>query len=301
MPQTVLIAGATGYLGRYLVAEYALRGWTVIALVRNVERAPSEATRIIQAEVTNPETLKGILEGVNVVVSAVGITRQRDGLTYQQVDYQANVNLLQEAIQAKVRHFGYIHVLHGQDMAHLPAISAKQDFVIELQKASENKLIQSTVIAPCGFFSDMKDFLDMAKNGRAYLFGDGSHTINPIHGADLAQATADAIDKGRTWIDIGGPDVFTQKELAECAFEALDKPVKITYIWDKVRTNLIAVLPWISPLSVYGPVQFFLFAMGRDMVGDCHGEHHLKEYFADVVQEEAQQEQPPKESISCCQ
>ena len=252
----------------------------MIALVRKIEGAP-DATKIVQAQVTDPETLRGIMDGVDLVVSSVGITRQRDGLTYRDVDYQANVNLLQEALKAKVPHFAYIHVLHGEELSHLTPIAAKQDFVNELRKAD----IKSTVISPSGFFSDMKDFLDMAKGGRVWLFGDGQNRINPIHGEDLARATADAIDEGRTSLDVGGPDVLTHTEIAELAFAALDKPPKITRIWDGFRTFLISILPWVTPAHINGPAQFFLTAMGMDMVGECHGEHHLKDFFASGMNE----------------
>mmetsp|Transcript_16539 Transcript_16539/g.27432 ORF Transcript_16539/g.27432 Transcript_16539/m.27432 type:complete len:286 (+) Transcript_16539:106-963(+) len=285
MTKTVLIAGATGYLGRFLVAEYMQRDdWNVIALVRKTEGAPT-ATKLVLAEVTKSETLKGIMDGgVDLVISVVGITRQRDGLTYQNVDYQANKNLLEEAIRAKVPRFAYIHVLKGESLAHLPAIKAKQDFVSDLEQATlDGKIDKATVICPCGFFSDMKDFLDMAKGGRAWLFGDGNHTINPIHGEDLAKATADAIEEGRVTVDIGGPDIMTQRELAELAFDALGKQAKITFVWDSIRTGLIKALPWMTPLTIWGPAQFFLTAMGMDMVGECHGTHHLKDHFAQVV------------------
>jgi len=277
MTRTVLIAGSTGYLGRYLVAEYMKRGWNVIALVRKIEGAP-EATKVVQAQVTDPETLRGTMDGVELVVSSVGITRQRDGLTYRDVDYQANVNLLEEALRAGVPRFAYIHVLRGEELAHLTPIGAKQDFVNKLLKAN----IQSTVISPSGFFSDMKDFLDMAKEGRVWLFGDGQNRINPIHGEDLAKAAADAIEEGRTSLDVGGPDVLTHTEIAELAFTALGKPPKITRLWDGFRTFLITILPWITPVHVNGPAQFFLTAMGMDMVGECHGDHHLKDYFASI-------------------
>lgn len=285
--KTVVIAGSTGYLGRHLVSEYRKRGWKVIALVRNTAKAPQDATEVVQAEVTKPETLQGLMEHVDLVISSVGITRQRDGLTYRDVDYQANVNLLEEAIRAEVPQFAYIHVLNGESMAHLPAIRAKQDFVERLKQTEKDKKIhKATVIAPCGFFSDMKDFLDMAKSGRAYLFGDGSHTINPIHGEDLAKATAEAVDAGVDRLDVGGPDVFTHKQLAEAAFEALNKPAKITFMWDWIRTSLIKILPWITPMIIYGPAQFFLTSMGGDMVGDCKGGHHLKDYFVQVIKAE---------------
>ena len=126
----------------------------------------------------------------------------------------------------------------------------------------------------------------MAKGGRDYLFGDGGHKINPIHGADLARATVDAVDQGRETINVGGPDIFTHRELAELAFDTLKKPQRFTYIWDGFRKMIINVLPWVSPITVYGPAQFFLTAMVMDIVGECQGKHHLSDYFRQVIQEE---------------
>jgi uncharacterized protein YbjT (DUF2867 family) len=90
----VLVAGATGYLGRHLCAEYARRGHHVTALVRDAARAEGLADILVEAEATRPETLAGLMDGVDLVVSSLGITRQADGLGYREVDYQANLNLL---------------------------------------------------------------------------------------------------------------------------------------------------------------------------------------------------------------
>ena len=238
--------------------------------------------RLVLAQATEPESLQDKLEGVDLVVSALGITRQRDGLTYQQVDYQANVNLLQEALKAGVKRFAYIHVLGAEKMAHLPLIAAKQDFVNELRAAN----IESVVISPSGFFSDCSDFLLMAKSGRVWLFGDGNNRINPIHGQDLARAVADTIEKGEDILEVGGPDALTQNELAELAFECLDKPPKITHLWDGFRRFAIAVLPWTTPSNVNEPARFFLTAMGMDIVGECHGTHHLRNHFEETLKQE---------------
>ena len=48
----------------------------------------------LNTKATHPESLAGVMDGVDVTVSALGITRQVDGLTYYDVDHQANVNLL---------------------------------------------------------------------------------------------------------------------------------------------------------------------------------------------------------------
>ncbi|HHC29074.1 MAG TPA: NAD-dependent epimerase/dehydratase family protein, partial [Rhodobacterales bacterium] len=106
----VLIAGATGYLGRHLVTDFRAHGWYVIALVRSAtkaRRAGLEADAMIEGEATRPADLAGIMDGVNLVVSALGITRQKDGLSYRDVDFHANANLLTEAERAGVGRFAY--------------------------------------------------------------------------------------------------------------------------------------------------------------------------------------------------
>ena len=124
--QTVLVAGATGYLGRHLCAEFHRRGVYVIALVRDVNRAVQlAADSLVEAEATRPETLTGVMDGADVVVSALGITRQSDGLSYHDVDYQANVNLLREAERAGVGRFAYVHVLNGDNMRDVDLVAAK--------------------------------------------------------------------------------------------------------------------------------------------------------------------------------
>lgn len=274
--QSVFIAGATGYLGRYLCAEFQQRGWHVTALVRNAERAGKlSADALVEAQATRPEELEGIMDGVDLVVSALGITRQADGLSYRDVDFQANLNLLRAAERSKVARFAYIHVINAEHMRHVPLVAAKADFVDALRGSP----IASTVIAPTGYFSDMGDFLTMAQSGRVWLFGTGDHRINPIHGADLAKATADATEAGMTWLDVGGPEVFSQDEIAQLAFAALDRDARLTHLPDMLRRLALWLLPWLTPRRINGPAQFFLSAMAMDMVGEARGSHHLSAYF----------------------
>lgn len=278
----VLIAGATGYLGRHLVAEFRANGWYVLALVRSAERARAtglEADAMIEAEATRPKDLIGIMEGIELVVSALGITRQKDGLSYADVDFQANANLLAEAERAGVDRFAYVHVLGAEKMQDVALIRAKQDFV-DLLLASP---IASTVIRPGGYFSDMGDFLDMAAGGRVWLFGDGEKRLNPIHGADLAAAIRKSAEVGVANLEIGGPRLFTQNELAELAFASLGKSAKITHLPAWMLSAAIWGLTHLTPQSFHGPIHFFLRAMQFDMVGAAHGRHDLGAYFSELV------------------
>ncbi|TCS43772.1 SDR family oxidoreductase [Reinekea marinisedimentorum] len=276
--RSVVIAGATGYLGRFLVEHYSRKGWHVKALVRSAERARQKGIQaeLIEAQVTQPDSLKGRFQGANLVISCVGITRQKDGLRYRDVDYQANMNLLHEALAAKVPRFVYVHVLGADKMRGVDLIEAKQAFVERLQAAQ----IASTVIAPSGYFSDMNDFLDMARAGRVWLFGKGDLQLNPIHGADLADAVYSAAEQQLAWLDVGGPEVFSHSELAQLALKVAGKPERITRLPDVLRRFVLFLLPKVTPQKLYGPVQFFMTAMGHNMVGKPYGRRRLEDYFS---------------------
>ncbi|KJF42728.1 SDR family oxidoreductase [Draconibacterium sediminis] len=278
----IAIAGATGYLGKYLVGQLIELNAEGIALARNTEKLAafdSKNLQKVKAELTRPESLKGLLNGVDTVISTVGITRQKDGLTYMDVDYQANKNLLNEAVEAGVRKFIYVSVLNGQNMKQLKICEAKERFVDELKNSGLNY----TVIRPTGFFSDMKDFLEMAKKGSVYLFGNGHKKLNPIHGADLAKVCFDAIETDKTEIEVGGPDILSHNQIAEMALQASGKKIKIVHLPDFLRKASIGFVRTFFPQKTYGPVEFFLTAMAFDMVAPKFGTHKLIDFFYDSV------------------
>lgn len=278
----IIVAGATGYLGSHLVKVLQDRNFSFKALARNerklLEMGLSEA-QIVRAEVTKPSTLQGRLAGADLLISTVGITRQKDGLTYMDVDFQANLNLLEEAKRAGIRKFIYVSAINGDRMRRLKIMAAKEKFVDALKASG----LEYLVVRPNGFFSDMKDFLDMAQRGKVYLFGDGNYKLNPIHGADLAEVMINAMDKPDREIEAGGPDVLTQNEIAEMALRSYGRPVKIVHLPDWTRRATIRLLRLFTSSKTYGPIEFFLTMMGQDNVGPCHGFHHLSAFFSREV------------------
>ena len=164
---TILVAGATGYLGRFIVAELHRRGYQVRALVRDLGRAeapgiygsPSLTGLVADwciGDVTNPHVTADLAHGVTGIISALGVTRQK--ADPWDIDYRANLAILDSARRHGVNNFCYVHALGAE---HCPTriTRAKTAFVRELQ-ASE---ITAQVISPTGYFSDMAQVLDMAR------------------------------------------------------------------------------------------------------------------------------------------
>ena len=274
----ILLAGATGYLGSYLLKALIENQNQVLAIVRNPKKLKNDNENFLevkQAKVTKPDTLKDICKGIHTVISTVGITRQKDGLTYMDVDYQANMNLLEEAKKADVKHFVYVSAINGDKYRHLKIFEAKEKFVDALKASGLNY----TIVRPNGFFSDMKDFLQMAKSGRVYLFGSGHQKFNPIHGKDLATFIVDNVEETNKELTIGGPDVLSLNEISELALNALNKPIKIIHLPDWIRKLTIWSLRTFTSVKTYGTFEFFLTLMAEDNIAPTYGHYYLKDYF----------------------
>jgi len=74
----VLVAGATGYLGRYVVKEFKKQGYWVQALTRSTDKLENLRDDVDQAfigEVTDPASLDGICQDIDIVFSSSGLRK----------------------------------------------------------------------------------------------------------------------------------------------------------------------------------------------------------------------------------
>ena len=255
-------------------------------MVRNKAKiAPALLTHplleVVEAEVTQSQTLQGVCKGVSKVISTVGITRQKDGLTYEQVDFQANKNLLDEALREGVRKFIYVSVFKGEAMRHIAIGAAKEHFVDTLKASG----LDYCIIRPSVFYSYMTLFFKMAKakKDEILLFGKGQYAMNPIHGEDLAEVCVAQLERYEREVNVGGAEIFTQTEIACLAFEVLHKPANISYLPDWVRRLILKMGKYLLPKSIYGAIEFFLTTMAMDVVAPMQvGKHRLKAFFESI-------------------
>ena len=285
-PSGVLVAGATGYLGKYVVQAFKQRGYFVRVLTRSEKRlcesgpfsAPAltseDFDEVFVGEVSQPDTLSGVMDGIDLVFSSVGISRQRDGLTFEQVDYQCNKNLVDLAAEAGVQRFTYVSMQGAEHIMQL-AITQAHEKVVEALKASP---MEYRIVRPCGYFSDMGVLYDMARKGRAYLVGDGSNRMSPIHGRDLARVCVETSEGQELEVEAGGPDTMTQREAAELAFDVAGNPAKITVIPLWMARGLARLIGLLS--TQFGDLADFIVTAGEiDGVGPPRGKITLRSYF----------------------
>ncbi|MCW4441668.1 SDR family oxidoreductase [Vibrio splendidus] len=280
----ILVAGATGYLGRHLIEALQACDADFKAQARSADKLKDlglNDSQIQIAQVTDSDSLKGCCDGVDIVISCVGITRQKEGLSYMDVDYQANLNLLEEAERAGVKKFVYVSAFRANVIKSVRLLEAKERFACRLLVSEQ---LAPCVVRPNGFFADIEEFYNMAQSGRVYLFGSGDVRLNPIHGADLADFILASLPNAEKELDVGGPDALSATQIAALAFQSQGKMTRITYIPDCVRKLALSVIRRL-PENRVGPAEFFLSAMEGDAIAPCLGKHHLSDYFSQLNKE----------------
>ena len=81
----VLVAGATGALGGFVVKAFRERGYWVRALARSegqVEALREHVNETFVGTATDPDSLKEACEGIDILFSSIGITKQKEGGAY---------------------------------------------------------------------------------------------------------------------------------------------------------------------------------------------------------------------------
>lgn len=279
----VLVAGATGHLGRHIVSALRERGATVRALGRSVERlAAVGAHETHVADPLRPDPLEPALRDVDAVVSCLGASvalSLAGWASYLHVDVPANARLIAAAEAAGVRRFVYVSTHHTEEMRSLGYVRAHEAVAARLRVSS----LDAAVVRPTGFHSAYVALLDLARKGPVPLFGDGSARTNPIHDGDLAAVCADlAASSGAEDVVAGGPEVLTRRDIAVLACRAVGKEPSFRPAPPGVARFAGALLrPFHPRLSHLIP--FLVAVSTSDCLGPVRGTRRLEETFAEAA------------------
>ncbi|HEX8119835.1 MAG TPA: NAD(P)H-binding protein [Solirubrobacteraceae bacterium] len=271
----ILVAGATGHLGRALVGELARRGHRTRAVVRDAAGAPA-ADEVAVADAAR-DPLDDALAGVDAVFSALGGTSRLDRgprRPFRELDTAPNLALLGAAERAGVQRFAYVTILNADRLRGNAYVDAHETVVDALRASA----VPGTVIRANGFFSSYDELLDLARKGRARVVGDPDRLSNPIHDADLAAACADALEAGADEVEIGGPETLTRREEVELVNEVAGRGRTAKRMPGAIPRAGAVLLRPVDPRRA-AMLDFVRRVCSIDMVGPRHGERTLGEYL----------------------
>lgn len=275
----IVLAGAYGNLGGDIFQALLKAGHQVVAadMIQRDLGLTGDYT-FKKLDVTRPEMLKGLCDGADAVISTVGLTKTSATLTNYDIDYQGNLNLLNEAKAAGVKKFIYISVLKADKAPKVPMLHAKYLMEEELKKSG----LEYIIYRPTGYFYDIiKVFRPMIEKGEVTLLGKKPVSANVIHTPDFAEYIVTHLGDVNKTVSIGGMETYTYEELAKMCFAAAGKPPAIKY----APPFLFDVLAFVNKCKKNGKeaiIRFSKWTLSESMVADiCYGSHSFKQYIQD--------------------
>ncbi len=280
----VLLAGAFGNLGADILKKLVSDGHEVVAAdMMERDLGIEKNYTFKKIDVTSPETLKGICDGCETVITTVGLTKGSATVTPYEIDYQGNLNLLNEAKAAGVKNFTFISVIKADKAPHIPMLHAKAMFEEELKKSGLSYVIHR----PTGYFYDIiKVFKPMILKGEVTLLGKKPIHANVISTEDFAEFIVLHMNDENTCYDVGGKETYSYEELATLCFEAAGKPVVIKRA-PAMLFDMLAFINKVKKTGKEGVLKFGKWTMTEEMVGDTvYGDMSFAEYIKESFKEE---------------
>jgi divinyl chlorophyllide a 8-vinyl-reductase len=252
----ILVAGASGYIGRMLTAELIARGHSVTALCRPpVDASARAAFADLEHELAPAELRLCDLLGEDPLKSAGlrGVTfdavfsciASRNGGVRDawRVERDANLALLEIARALKARHF----VLLSAICVQKPRL-AFQHAKLAFEQALRESDLTWSIVRPTAYFKSLAGQLERVRRGRPFLVvGDGLLTAcKPIGERDLACYLADCLSdpsRHNRILPIGGPGpALTPRDQGLLLFEALGREPRFRHVPPALFDVIIAML-----------------------------------------------------------
>jgi uncharacterized protein YbjT (DUF2867 family) len=217
---TVLVTGASGFVGGHVVARLRADGRDVRALVRDPPRARNLDAELVQGDVTDPASLRRAVSGCDVVIHLVAI-RQGRPEQFQRVMVDGTRNLIAAAKDADVRRFVLMSALgtSAETKDLVPYYNAKWTQEQDVKTSG----LEYVVFRPSFIFARdggiLPTFVKLARlTPVTPITGSGRQRIQPIAAEDVAAYFSRAVDlpdAANRMFELGGPDAVTWNELWE--------------------------------------------------------------------------------------
>lgn len=231
-----LIVGATGTLGSEICRLLTSQGESVRGLVRVTSNSEKVAglkgygVDVVVGDLKDRRSLDAACRGAKTVASTASSTLSRqDGDSIESVDLQGQLNLIDAAEAAGVRHFVLISFPNID--VEFPLQNAKRSVEDRLRRSG----MTHTILQPTNFaevwLSPALGF-DPA-NARATVYGDGHNRLSWISVQDVARFAVAALDERRApnaTIELGGPDDLSPLEAVRLAEQITGKSIEVQHV-----------------------------------------------------------------------
>ncbi len=297
----VVLLGASGTIGKAVLAALLADGHEVICPLRRADPAVSERVRCVVGDVSAPDILAEAMRGADSVISCLA-SRSGAPTDAWAVDHRLNAAALRAAQSQGVGRFVLLSAICVQKPV-LAFQKAKLAFEAELQASD----LCHVIVRPTAFYKSLSGQMDRVRAGKPYLaFGDGRLTAcKPISDADLARFLVNALSNpacDNRILPVGGlGPALTPEEQGRLLAESLGVPFRMKRVPVGLLDAIIATLSVTGRLNRRARAKAELARIGRyyatesmlvwDEARQCYdadatpefGQDRLEDYYAKLA------------------
>jgi len=253
----VVILGASGFLGRYVVSLLIERGYIVRVGVRNPDKARHLSVMgylgqvtIYPCNITNSININDIINGADIVINLVGILSETKKQNFINIHLNGAINVANACNQNKIESLTHISALAIDK--NIKSIYAQTK--LEAEKNIKSIFNKTIIIRPSVIYGPEDNFTNkFAKIALISpfipLINKGLTKFQPVSVLDVAKAIEtvilEKIHIGNTY-NLGGPEIFAFKEIINLILEIIEKQkiyINLSFPFAKIMARFFIFFP----------------------------------------------------------
>ncbi len=254
--QIATIFGGTGFVGRQIVRELALRG----VIVKVATRIPEAAYFLkpmgsvgqivpVRCDYSDQAAVAALVKGSDIVINCIGILYEKGKSMFQHAHVDVPVIIASASAKAGVKRLVHISALGIESNTSKYAKTK-----LEGEKALLSNFPDATILRPSVIFGEDDNFFNMfAKMAGVLpalpLIGGGKTKFQPVYVGDVADAVVAALETPKSCgqiYQLGGPEILDFKAVYERLFEYTHNPrplIGLPFALAKIQAAFMCVLP----------------------------------------------------------
>jgi NADH dehydrogenase len=228
-------------------------------MVGHVEKAKlrlkdiESKVELVQADVTKPETLAAAMKGVDTVIHLVAIAIEKGDRTYEKINTQGTINVVDAAKAAGVKRF--INMCQNGATSTISSRFLRSKGIAQEYVAKSG--LDWTAVRPSVIWGPQDEFANVQARLVKLtpiifpIVGDGKSQFQPVYVGDVVEAMVRCIDDASTIgkeYELGGPEVLTYEEIVKRVLKALGTNRLLIRVPVPVLRPVVAIMQAVLPV-----------------------------------------------------
>ncbi len=250
----IILVGASGFLGKHLLQALGRDNHQCVVLSRDINHCSTigmiPGVKLVQADVYDTDVLVEQFAGADAIISMAGILNEkgRDGQGFHRVHVQLVKGIIKACQKTGVSRLLHVSALNaGMGNSHYLKTKGEAERLLLTADGLNVTIFQPSVIfgRDDEFFNRFAGMLSLMP---VMPLACPKAKLQPVYAGDVVTVMLASLEDPMTWgkcYELGGPEVFTLKQLVEWTAKTIGKRRYIIGLPRSLSATMAAIMDWV--------------------------------------------------------